>query len=234
MVLVFMKDHVVKDKFIEMRAQGFGYKVMSVELGVSMRALNNWNNMFADEITTLEAGDIEAVHRKYLMMKECRGSNVTKGFNMRSRFIEMRAQGLSYRAIADELGVSRAALVIWNREFADEIATLRAGEVEALHANYLMMKEHRLQIFGEQLERMRDELRKRDLSDVATPELLRLFLQCYRALSMEAEPKRLQVEVGAAAAMRRWEALIEKITVVERDDEGRVLPEGEVSEVVDF
>jgi transposase len=225
-----MKDRVVKQEFIEMRAQGFSYRAMSGALGVSMRSLNYWNNEFADEIAAARARETEAVHRQYAMIKEKGGLDVTKGLERRSRFIEMRAEGLSYRTIAEELGVSRATLVNWNREFADEIATVRAEGAAALHAKYLMMKEHRLQVFGEQLERIRDELRRRDLRDVGTAELLRLFLRCYRALSMEAEPKRLQVAVGLEAGMDRWEAIVEKVGVVveekKSDATGRMLPSG--------
>lgn len=217
-VNVIHENRAIRDRFVEMRVQGFSYMAMSAELEVSQRALRNWNNEFADEIAAERARIAAAVHRKYAMMKEEEVRGMAKGLESRSKFVEMRAAGLSYRTIADRLGLSRATLVSWNREFADEIATVRAREVEELHAKYLMMKEHRLQIFGEQLERMRDELRKRDLGEVSTAELLRLFLRCYRALSMEAEPRRAHVAVGVEASMKNWEEIMERVIVATEED----------------
>ena len=48
------------------------------------------------------------------------------------KFIELRAQGWSLNHIATELDVSKRTLVDWNREFAKDVQSLRALELELL------------------------------------------------------------------------------------------------------
>jgi transposase-like protein len=142
-----------------------------------------------------------------------------KDHETKKRFIELRAQGKTYKAIAKTLGVSEQTLVNWNRKFSDQIAGLKAIEFGALYEEFFLLKAHRIEVLGEQLGRIREELNRRDLSDVGTGELLRLLVRLYTALRSEVEPQRLElsggVEVGAAAATKRWEEIISEITECE-------------------
>lgn len=95
----------------------------------------------------------------------------------KQRFIELRAQGWSYDRIAQELGRAKQTLVDWGREFKEEIANLKALELDKLYQEYYLTKESRLQTFGQMLTRIKDELLNRDLSEVPTDKLLELFLK---------------------------------------------------------
>jgi transcriptional regulator with XRE-family HTH domain len=58
----------------------------------------------------------------------------------KKRFIELRAQGKSLRAVADELGVGRKTIVGWEREFKEHIENHKAIELDVL------FEKHRLTV----------------------------------------------------------------------------------------
>jgi len=96
---------------------------------------------------------------------------------LKERFIELRAKGWSFDRIAKELGKAKQTLIDWSKELQDEIANLKALELEALYEKYYLLKETRLQSFGEMLTKIKTEVERRDLSDVPTDKLLELLLK---------------------------------------------------------
>ena len=102
------------------------------------------------------------------------------------QFIEMRAKGISYQKIANEIGVPNNTLINWGKEFSMEIANAHALELEALQDEYYMLKERRIKLFGDKLKAISEELENRDLSDIQTDKLFDLFFKMYRLLEKEA------------------------------------------------
>ena len=100
-------------------------------------------------------------------------------------FIQLRAKGLPYARIAERLGVAKSTLANWNAELEVEIASARAMELEALQAEFFLLKEGRITLLGEQLKRLRGELTSRDLTEVPTERLLELLLKYQAALKEE-------------------------------------------------
>lgn len=95
----------------------------------------------------------------------------------KERFIELRAKGWSFDKIAKELGKAKQTLIDWSKELEDEIANLKALELEALYETYYLQRESRLQTFGAMLTKIKKEVESRDLSDVPTDKLLELLLK---------------------------------------------------------
>jgi len=95
----------------------------------------------------------------------------------KQRFIELRAKGWSFDKIAKELGKAKQTLIDWSKELKDEIANLKALELEALYEKYYLLKENRLQTFGGLLNKLKDEVLSRDLSEVPTEKLMELLLK---------------------------------------------------------
>ncbi len=93
----------------------------------------------------------------------------------KEQFIELRAKGLSFDKIAKELGVSKQTLINWSKELSLEVSNIRAIQLEALQEKYYILKEKRIELFGEKLKAINDELSKRDLSDIPTERLLDLL-----------------------------------------------------------
>ena len=96
----------------------------------------------------------------------------------------MRAKGYSYDRIAKELGKAKQTLIDWSKELQDEIANLKALELEALYEAYYLCRENRLQTLGGVLTKIKEEAMSRDLSDVPTDKLLELLLK-YNSLVKE-------------------------------------------------
>ena len=96
---------------------------------------------------------------------------------LKERFIELRAKGWSFDKIAKETGKAKQTLIDWSKELQDEIANRKALELEALYESYYLMRENRLQTFGAMLTKIKEEVERRDLSDVPTDKLLELLLK---------------------------------------------------------
>jgi hypothetical protein len=103
----------------------------------------------------------------------------------KERFIELRAKGWSFDKIAKELGKAKQTLINWSKELEDEIANLKALELEALYEKHYLLKENRIETFGVLLRKLKDEVMSRDLSDVPTDKLLDLLLKYENQLKDE-------------------------------------------------
>lgn len=105
--------------------------------------------------------------------------------DQKTRFIELRALGTSYNKIADELSVSKQTLINWSKELKLELANLESLRLDELRQKYCRQKETRLQVFSDALEKIRDELKKRDLGDVPTHKLIELAMKCAGMIDRE-------------------------------------------------
>src|SRR5512141_3080892 len=100
-----------------------------------------------------------------------------KDITERERFVELRAQGKSFAAIAEEIGVSKTTLITWSRELYEQIKNLRAINEEALCERYRLTKQHELETLSQRLDAVEAEITKRDLSNVPTPKLYGLLFK---------------------------------------------------------
>lgn len=116
-----------------------------------------------------------------------RGTDM-KDTETRNRFVELRAQGLSFAKIAQTLEVSKQTLINWSKELQNEITNLKEVELEELRDRHNMSERTRIELIGGQLERIKEELAKRDLSDVPTATLLSLFIKFAPLLEKEHKP----------------------------------------------
>ena len=65
-----MIDSTVKDRFVELRAQGKSFAVIAEELGVSKPTLITWSREQALQIGNLRAINDEALREKYRLTKQ--------------------------------------------------------------------------------------------------------------------------------------------------------------------
>src|SRR5215467_3123896 len=87
------------------------------------------------------------------------------------KFIELRAKGISYARIAEQLGVAKSTLILWSREQQHLIQNLRAIEWEDFVDRTLASRQETLKTISAQLGRVEAELGQRDLASVPTPRL---------------------------------------------------------------
>ncbi len=122
-----------------------------------------------------------------------------------NQFIELRAQGLSYQKIANQLGISRQTLIQWSKEFQHEIANLRAIELEELREKYYLNMEHSIKLFGERFLAIRKELIQRDFKDVPTEKLEALMLK-YKDRLDKLGLETIFEKAGMLYDVDRWKA----------------------------
>lgn len=115
----------------------------------------------------------------------------------KERFVELRAAGLSYDAIAAQVNVSKPTLIAWGRELAKEVHNARAVRMDELFEKYAVAKAKRVEVFGQRMNGILAELDKRDLADVPTEGLLKLALRYGEAMREEHEPLSMQGEDSA-------------------------------------
>ena len=72
---------------------------------------------------------------------------------VKENFIELRAKGWSFDKIAKELGKAKQTLIDWSKELEDEIANLKALELEALYEKHYLLKENRIETLEYYLKR---------------------------------------------------------------------------------
>jgi len=67
-----MKDQQVRDKFIELRAQGWSFDRISQEIGVSKPVLISWVRQYKIEINNLKALGLDALCEKFALSRQKR------------------------------------------------------------------------------------------------------------------------------------------------------------------
>lgn len=113
---------------------------------------------------------------------------------VKDQFIELRAKGHTFENIADQLNVSKPTLIEWSKEFQIEIENSKALEMEALQEKHFATWKQRLEFTGNQFIRLKEELEKRDLSDMSTKELLEVLLKVEGRLQSLERKGSLHVE----------------------------------------
>jgi orotate phosphoribosyltransferase-like protein len=103
----------------------------------------------------------------------------------RDEFIELRAEGLSLGKIARELDIAYNTAERWDDELVMEICTAKAFKVEEMVEKYRMTKEKRIELYGERLLALQDELARRDLSEILTNKLFDMMMKCAKAFEAE-------------------------------------------------
>lgn len=67
-----MESIDVKEKFIELRAQGYSFDKIAKELGKAKQTLVDWSRELQEEIANRKALELEALYEKYYLLKEHR------------------------------------------------------------------------------------------------------------------------------------------------------------------
>lgn len=112
--------------------------------------------------------------------------------DIKERFIKMKAKEYSFSSISEELNVSKPTLIEWSKEFKMNIENRRSLEIEALQEKYFATWGKRMELYYEQLERVRLELDHRDFSDMTTKELLDVEVKLIE--KMKAEERKITLK----------------------------------------
>lgn len=105
--------------------------------------------------------------------------------DLKQQFITLRAKGYSLEKIAKEIGKCRQTLSNWNFDLQEEVANAKAIELEALSEECFLNKEHRVKELSTLLNKINQELEKRDLTTLSDDKLIDLKLKIGEQLKQE-------------------------------------------------
>ncbi len=94
----------------------------------------------------------------------------------REKFLELRGvQRKSFDVISKELGVSKQTLINWSVSHSHDLQNIRAAKYENLLKDLKLSRFERVKYYAELYNKLRDELDKRDLNNIATVKLYNLL-----------------------------------------------------------
>ena len=121
---------------------------------------------------------------------------------LKKQFIQLRSKGFSFDKIAKEMKKSKQTLINWSKDFQEEIANLKAVELESLQDELYLSTEARLKAQGAIYKKLKAEAESRDFADIPTDKLLDLLFKHEKRISDEhIEPKfNSEAEIATAKA----------------------------------
>lgn len=93
------------------------------------------------------------------------------------KIVELRSKDTSIAKIAEKLGIAKQTVVDVCKDMTDEIATLRAVQLDALYEEQAITAEARIRRLSSLLEKIQTELDSRTLQDVPTDKLVDLLIK---------------------------------------------------------
>lgn len=97
-----------------------------------------------------------------------------KDLKTKERFVELRAQGLSFDSIAKEIGVSKTTLLKWSRECEDAINNAKYFAYQRLIEQYKITKIERIKLLMQERQKVNDALEQKDFNELSARELLNM------------------------------------------------------------
>jgi len=104
-----------------------------------------------------------------------------------AKFIELRAIGISLSKISTQIGVSKPTLISWQKKFELEISNAKATEIESTKESFRISNFETARRLIVIRAKFLDELETRDLKDIPTDKLLKMFLDLKEPLDAVAK-----------------------------------------------
>jgi len=119
---------------------------------------------------------------------------MAKSIEDKNRFIQLRAKGLSFEKISEEIGVSKPVLIGWNSDFYNEIKQEQYLEYQNLLESYKLMRKQRLEKNCRLLKSMLDELDTRtDFRETDTEKLIKMIGIVEERVKAETDRETLEI-----------------------------------------
>ena len=114
---------------------------------------------------------------------------MTKTIEEKQRFIQLRAQGLSFDRIAEEMQVSKNTLLKLSGELFREVQEAQFHEQENLLNQYSVMRRNRFEVYSrllsEALQELNNSAENNKLEKMETSQLLKLALMVEERLERD-------------------------------------------------
>lgn len=136
-----------------------------------------------------------------------------KSTRVRKTFIELRASGHSYDEIVKTLCVSKPTLIKWGKEYDHEIREMAKSELLEAVEKHRLTVIGRINLFGEHIKRINDEILKRNLTDISTDNLINLQIKMVNGARKDAET--ILATDDTDDSLKAWEKIM--VRIMERD-----------------
>lgn len=103
-------------------------------------------------------------------------------------FVNLRASGLSYEAIAQQLGVSKQTIVNWSKAMRSEIKNAQVIRTDALLKSFSLEHAARIERLCKMIKKLNDELDHRDFSELSTKDIIELASKLLTQLNTISKP----------------------------------------------
>ncbi len=97
-----------------------------------------------------------------------------KDAEQKSKFIELRAKGLSYDKISAELNISKPTLLKWKDELYQEIANAEFSEMQSVLDKFKLTSKEKVETLSKKLKEIYTALEKQDVTSMSMKDLLQL------------------------------------------------------------
>lgn len=132
---------------------------------------------------------------------------MTKTLEEQEKFIQLRAQGMSFEKISKELNVSKPVLLKWNGEFLERIRHAQYFELENIVEKYSLMRAKRFEVHSKLLNSALAELQERaenhKLKTLSTEKLFQLVEELEQRIEKDTSRELLSVPVDSHSRLMR-------------------------------
>lgn len=132
---------------------------------------------------------------------------MTKTLEEQEKFIQLRAQGMSFDKISKELNVSKPVLLKWNGEFLERIRQAQYYELENIVEKYSLMRAKRFEVHSKLLNSALAELQERaennKLKTLSTEKLFQLVEELEQRIEKDTSRELLSVPVDSHSRLMR-------------------------------
>lgn len=132
---------------------------------------------------------------------------MTKTLEEQEKFIELRAQGMSFDRISKELNISKPVLLKWNGEFLERIKEAQFFELENIVEKYSLMRVKRFEVHSKVLSSALEELKERaenkKLKTLSTEKLFQLVEELEQRIEKDTSRQLLSIPVNSHAKLMK-------------------------------
>lgn len=150
---------------------------------------------------------------------------------LKLKYVELRAQGLSYASISEKLNICKSTCTAWEKELHTQIEDLKRAKLQELAESYSMSKEARIKALGDTLEEINTALSHKNLAHISPDKLLGYKLKYMEALKAEylgLQPASKKVECTTESILEAYTDLLNRarageVTKEQADKENTIL-----------
>jgi len=140
----------------------------------------------------------------------------------KEKFIELRAECLSFDKIAKKINVSKPTLIKWNKELRDQIEEIQHIRYDEIISKFKAAKEKRIERLSNELDKAWKAYDNKDYKNLSKRELLLMILRLEKRLTEETAGMKENIETEIEQKPRPKRIQITREII---GDDGKIIEE---------